>query len=190
MEMAGKAEQENRGKIILGIDPGLAITGYALLKQENNHCSALDYGCIRTPARQELPLRLLTVFQEVSSLINCYTPGVMAVEQLFFCKNVRTATQVGEARGAIITAAASHNLPVVEYTPLQVKQAVAGYGKADKKQVQQMVSLILKLAKPPSPDDAADALAVALCHLQSSQWQEKVGLSPKSKVESQKSSSQ
>lgn len=159
---------------MLGIDPGLAITGYGLLKMEGDQYSVLDYGCVRTPAGQELPQRLLAVFEGIRSLIDQYAPGVMAVEQLFFCKNVRTAMQVGEARGAIVTAAAFYNIPVAEYTPLQIKQAVTGYGKADKKQVQQMVSLILKLAEPPTPDDAADALAVALCHLQSMRWHEVV----------------
>ena len=159
---------------VLGIDPGLALTGYALLEMEGNTCRVLDYGCIRTPVGLELPQRLLSVFQSVSALISRFRPGVMALERLFFCKNVRTATQVGEARGAILTAAAALQLPVAEYTPLQVKQAVTGYGKAEKKQIQQMVSLILRLAEPPQPDDAADALAIALCHLQSYHWQEKV----------------
>lgn len=166
--------QEHGALIVLGIDPGLAICGYALLELQNSRCSVLDYGCIRTPAKEDLPRRLLSVFKGVCSLIDCYSPRVVAVEQLFFCKNVRTATQVGEARGAVLTAAATYNIPVVEYTPLQVKQAVVGYGKAEKRQVQQMVALILKLAEPPTPDDAADALAVALCHLQSRQWHEVV----------------
>jgi crossover junction endodeoxyribonuclease RuvC len=174
MKLQGQAGQGNEAVQVLGVDPGLAITGYGLLKVEDDQCSVLDYGCIRTPAGQELPLRLLTVFEEICALIDKYVPTVMAVEQLFFCKNVRTATQVGEARGAILTAAAVHNVPIVEYTPLQIKQAVAGYGKAEKKQVQQMVSLILRLAEPPQPDDAADALAVALCYLQSRRWHEVV----------------
>ncbi len=175
MNVRRQAGRSSEAVQVLGIDPGLAITGYGLLKMENDKCTVLNYGCIRTPAGQELPQRLLAVFEGICSLINQYSPGVMAVEQLFFCKNVRTATQVGEARGAILTAAAVHNVPIVEYTPLQIKQAVAGYGKAEKKQVQQMVSLILKIAEPPQPDDAADALAVALCYLQSRRWDEAVG---------------
>ena len=144
MKLEGHAQPGNEAVLVLGIDPGIAITGYGLLKMENERYSVLDYGCIRTPAGNELPQRLLAVFQGVCSLIDQYKPGIMAVEQLFFCKNTRTATQVGESRGAILTAAAVHNIPIAEYTPLQVKQAVAGYGKAGKKQVQQMVSIILK----------------------------------------------
>ncbi|MEW5921960.1 MAG: crossover junction endodeoxyribonuclease RuvC [Bacillota bacterium] len=175
--MEARDEHVNRGngaERVLGIDPGLALTGYALLEMEGDLCRVLDYGCIRTPAGQELPQRLLTVFENVCALIGRFTPGTLALEQLFFCKNVRTATQVGEARGAVLTAAAVLNVPVVEYTPLQVKQAVTGYGKAEKKQIQQMVSLILRLPELPQPDDAADALAIALCHLQSRSWQKKV----------------
>ncbi len=175
MNLKGQAGRSNEAVHVLGIDPGLAITGYGMLKMENDQCTVLKYGCIRTPAGQEQPQRLLAVFEGVCALIDQYLPGVMAVEQLFFCKNVRTATQVGEARGAILTAAALRNIQIAEYTPLQIKQAVAGYGKADKKQVQQMVSLILKLGEPPQPDDAADALAVALCYLQSRRWDEAVG---------------
>ncbi len=175
MKLKGHAQPGNDAVLVLGIDPGIAITGYGLLKMENGRYSALDYGCLRTPAGQKLPQRLLAVFQGICTIIDQYKPGIMAVEQLFFCKNIRTATQVGESRGAILTAAAVHNIPIAEYTPLQVKQAVAGYGRAEKKQVQQMVTMILKLAKPPTPDDAADALAVALCHLHSKRWHEAIG---------------
>jgi crossover junction endodeoxyribonuclease RuvC len=153
--------------IVLGIDPGLATTGYGIVEKEGNKYCEKDYGYISTPARMDLHHRLLIIFQSIEVLIDKYAPEVMAIEKLFFSKNTRTALQVGEARGAILTAAAGKGLPIYEYTPLQVKQAVAGYGRADKKQVQQMVTVILKLPEPPRPDDAADALAVALCFLQS-----------------------
>ncbi|MGI5875711.1 MAG: crossover junction endodeoxyribonuclease RuvC [Dethiobacteria bacterium] len=153
--------------IVLGIDPGLATTGYGIVVKEGNQYYEKDYGYINTPAGMDLHQRLLIIFRSIGVLIDRYAPEAVAVEKLFFSKNTRTALQVGEARGAILTATAEKGLPVYEYTPLQVKQAVAGYGRADKKQVQQMVSILLRLAEPPRPDDAADALAVALCFLQS-----------------------
>ena len=153
--------------IVLGIDPGLATTGYGIVVKEGNQYYEKDYGYINTPAGMDLHQRLLIIFRSIGVLIDRYAPEAVAVEKLFFSKNARTALQVGEARGAILTATAEKGLPVYEYTPLQVKQAVAGYGRADKKQVQQMVSILLRLAEPPRPDDAADALAVALCFLQS-----------------------
>ncbi len=158
--------------LILGIDPGLATTGYGLVRKTDEHLQGVDYGYIETQAELPLPERLLIIFLEISALIKKYLPDALAVEQLFFCKNVRTALQVGQARGAVLTAAAQMGRPVYEYTPLQVKQAIAGYGKADKKQVQQMVRLILKLKEVPKPDDVADALAIAVSHIQSSRWRE------------------
>jgi crossover junction endodeoxyribonuclease RuvC len=151
----------------LGIDPGLATTGYGLVRKEGPECHGEDYGHISTPAGLALQQRLLLIFNGVQALIDKFSPEAIALEKLFFSKNTRTALQVGEARGAILTAVAEKGLPVYEYTPLQVKQAVAGYGRADKKQVQQMVSALLRLPALPQPDDAADALAVALCFLQS-----------------------
>ncbi len=178
----GNVAGKDQGIIrVLGIDPGLATTGYALLEMEKTYYRVLDFGCIQTLSAQDLPQRLLTIFERIMALISCFTPESIALEQLFFCKNVRTAMQVGEARGAILTAAAAMHIPVVGYTPLQVKQAVTGYGKAEKKQVQQMVSLILKLPCLPQPDDAADALAIALCHLQTYNWQKKLKLKIKNK---------
>lgn len=153
--------------IVLGIDPGLARTGYGVIKKSGEKLQELDYGCISTPSGMELSQRIYIVYKSVLQLVDKFSPQALAVEQLFFCKNVRTAMQVGEARGAVLTAAAQHRVSVFEYTPLQVKQAVAGYGRAGKKQVQQMVCLLLNLDKSPKPDDAADALAVAICHLQS-----------------------
>lgn len=164
----------NEAVKVMGIDPGLASTGYAMLEQKDECCRLLEYGCIHTPARQDLAQRLMEIFRGICLLIDRFTPAVMAVEQLFFCKNVRTAMQVGEARGVVLTAAATRSVSVVEYTPLQVKQAVAGFGRAEKKQVQQMVALILKMPELPEPDDAADAIAIALCHIQSRHWRKKV----------------
>jgi crossover junction endodeoxyribonuclease RuvC len=155
---------------ILGIDPGLATVGYGIVEKKGDLFEAVDFGYISTPADSQISPRLFSIYTNIKLLISRFSPDEMAVEKLFFCKNIRTALQVGEARGAILTAAASHTLPVFEYTPLQVKQAVAGYGRADKKQVQEMVRLLLKLPEIPKPDDTADALAIALCHLQFSRW--------------------
>lgn len=157
---------------VLGIDPGLATVGYGLVDKNGNIFKAVDYGHISTTADTKLPQRLMIIFQSIQQLIMRFSPDVLAMEKLFFSKNSATAMKVGEARGAIIMAAAEKELPVSEYTPLQVKQAVAGYGRAGKKQVQEMICLLLKLAEQPKPDDAADALAVALCHLQSARWQQ------------------
>lgn len=160
---------------VLGIDPGLATTGYGVVENNNQNFQGLDYGIISTPSAQTLEQRIFSIYNNVIILVNRFSPEMVAVEKLFFCKNISTAVQVGEARGAIFTAAAEKQLPVFEYTPLQVKQAVAGYGRAEKRQVQHMVAIILKLPQIPSPDDAADALAVALCHLQSYKWQQLTG---------------
>lgn len=159
---------------ILGIDPGLATVGYGVVEKNGDVLKGIDYGYISTPADCQISSRLFSIFTNIKLLISRFSPHEMAVEKLFFCKNIRTAMQVGEARGAILTAAAKNSLPVFEYTPLQVKQAVAGYGRADKKQVQEMVCLLLKLPEVPRPDDTADALAIALCHLQFSNWERMV----------------
>lgn len=160
--------------IVLGIDPGLARTGYGVVEKTSATLKELDCGYISSPAGMPVYQRIYIVYKSVLRLLEQYNPEALAVEQLFFCKNVRTAMQVGEARGAVLTAAAQHNVQVFEYTPLQVKQAVAGYGRAEKKQVQQMVCLLLNLSAPPKPDDAADALAVAICHHQSFFFQQRV----------------
>lgn len=156
--------------LTLGIDPGLATTGYGLVANTNGHLQAVDYGYIDTQSDLPLPERLLIIFRDVKVLLERYSPNAMSIEQLFFCKNTRTALQVGQARGVILAAAAQLGCPVYEYTPLQVKQSIAGYGKADKKQVQQMVRLILRLKEVPKPDDVADALAIAINHIQTSKW--------------------
>ena len=151
----------------LGIDPGIAITGYGVVEETDGEVQAVTFGVIRTPAGQPMPLRLQSIYQGVSSLVAKYQVQVASVEELFFSSNVRTAMSVGQARGVALLALADAGLRVFEYTPMTVKQAVTGYGGADKAQMQEMVRLLLALAEPPRPDDAADALAVAICHLHS-----------------------
>jgi len=150
--------------IIMGIDPGVAITGYGIVKYEGNKFSVIDYGAATTEANVVLPKRLLKLNGMLEDLIIKYKPDFVAVEELFFNKNIKTALTVGQGRGVALLAAARLGVEVFEYTPLQVKQAVAGYGRADKSQVQQMVKVILNLDGIPKPDDVADALAVAICH--------------------------
>lgn len=155
--------QKHKPVIILGIDPGVAITGYGIIKKQGQKLSLLDYGCIFTEATTPNNQRLNIIHQQLKKIIRKYKPKVTAVEELFFCKNVKTALKVGQARGVILLTAVSHNLPTHEFTPLQVKQAITGYGRADKKQIQKMVQVLLNLKKIPKPDDAADALAIAIC---------------------------
>lgn len=148
--------------IIMGIDPGTAITGYGLI-EENRNLSVIDYGCIRTKSGIPMAERLKEIDRQLSCLIKRHNPRKIAVEDIFFFKNLKTAVQVSQARGVILARSAQMNKQVFEYTPLQIKQAVSGYGRADKSQVQKMVKLILNLKTVPKPDDAADALAVAIC---------------------------
>lgn len=150
--------------IILGIDPGTAITGYGVVNYTGNHFRMLAYGVISTAKDTEPAGRLNEIYEGVIRLFAMYKPDYMAIEELFFNKNVKTALQVGQARGVALLAAERQGLPIFEYTPLQVKQAVVGYGRAEKKQVQFMVKAILNLQEIPRPDDAADALAIAICH--------------------------
>jgi len=159
---------------IIGIDPGVAITGYGVIEECAGEYCYVDSGCILTDKDLASALRLEEIFNQICELVATYKPQALAVEKIFFSKNVRTAFQVGEARGVIILAAAKNKLELFEYTPLQIKQAVAGYGKADKLQVQKMIQLLLKLSQQPAVDDEADALAVALCHLQNRRFQEAV----------------
>ncbi|MFW5999748.1 MAG: crossover junction endodeoxyribonuclease RuvC [Halanaerobiaceae bacterium] len=161
--------------LILGIDPGLATAGYALVEKEGNKFSCREYGTLRTPSDMCDADRLDKLYQKLINLIEDHNPDEMAVEELFFNKNVKTAIRVGQARGVLILAGARAGLEVAEYTPLQVKQAVVGYGRARKKQVQQMVKTLLKLPELPVPDDAADALAVSICHGNSCVAREKWG---------------
>ncbi len=153
--------------VILGIDPGTAITGYGLVAKQGNHLKRIAFGAIRTTPETPTALRLQQISQELKSIIKQYQPDVMAVEQLFFNKNVRTALAVGQARGVVLLCGAEAGLDIIEYTPLQVKMAVVGYGRAEKKQVQEMVRMLLCLSEIPKPDDAADALAIAICHAHS-----------------------
>ena len=154
--------------VVLGIDPGLATIGWAVVEKSGRENKIIDYGTITTPAGGKLPVRLLDISKALDILIDRFNPDAAAVEELFFNKNVKTALTVGHARGVILLSLAKRGLTLYEYTPLQVKQAVVGYGRADKNQVQQMVKMLLKLREIPKPDDAADAVAVALCHINSS----------------------
>jgi crossover junction endodeoxyribonuclease RuvC len=154
--------------IILGIDPGTAITGYGFIREEADRLQAIAYGAITTPSDMPMPQRLATLYRELSDLIALHRPASAAVEQLFFSRNVRTALSVGQARGVVLLTLAQADVPISEYTPLEVKQAVTGYGRADKKQIQEMVRILMSLTDIPKPDDVADALAIAICHLHSS----------------------
>ncbi len=155
-------------RIVIGIDPGTAITGYGVIRElEGGELEWLNHGVITTPSDWDEPRRLLYIYQTLRVIIEENQPDCCAVEKLFFQKNVRTAFSVGQGRGAALIAAAEAGLPVGEYTPLEIKLAVVGYGNADKKQVQQMVKILLELQELPHPDDAADALAVAICYLHS-----------------------
>jgi len=155
---------------VLGIDPGTAITGYGIVEGEGDSLALTTYGAITTPAHQALAQRLQHIYRELRALIAEWHPHSAAVEELFFSKNARTALAVGHARGVALLALADAGLPVQEYKPAEVKQAVAGYGGAPKEQVQGMVQLLLGLDEVPRPDDAADALAVAICHFHSAGW--------------------
>ena len=148
--------------IVLGIDPGTAALGYGIVERTNGHLRAIDYGCLETSPDSPLPERLLAIHGLLADLIELHRPDRLAVERLFFSRNAQTAFAVGQARGVVLLAAAEHQVPVREATPNEVKSAVAGYGAADKKQVARMCQLVLGMPEPPTPDDAADALAVAV----------------------------
>lgn len=150
--------------IILGIDPGIATIGYGVLRYHNNKFQPIQYGVVRTAAGLPLSTRLLEISNDISEIIRIFKPDAAAVEELFFSTNITTGIQVAHGRGAILLECARQNVPVFEYTPPQVKQAVVGYGRAEKMQVMEMTRLILGLETTPRPDDAADALAIAICH--------------------------
>ncbi|MBR2956786.1 MAG: crossover junction endodeoxyribonuclease RuvC [Clostridia bacterium] len=152
---------------ILGIDPGYAIVGYGIVDYEANRFRVVDYGAVTTQAHTPFDLRLQTIYNGLSCLIEKYSPDAMSIEKLFFNTNTTTAIDVAQARGVIVLAAAQGGLDIAEYTPLQVKQSVVGYGRAEKKQVQEMTRLMLNLKAVPKPDDTADALALAICHAHS-----------------------
>lgn len=149
---------------ILGIDPGLAIVGWGVVEYHNSRFKAVAYGSLQTPAGMRTEARLKAIYDGLHDIINTYHPESIAVEELFFNTNITTGIRVAEARGVILLCGEQHDIPLYEYTPLQVKQAVVGYGRAEKKQVISMVSMLLGLEKPPKPDDTADALAIAICH--------------------------
>lgn len=159
---------------ILGIDPGIAIVGFGFIDKVGSRLVPVQYGSIQTEAHTDPGLRLKQVYEATGELLDKYKPDAVAFEKLFFNRNVTTAFSVGQARGVMILASVQRGLPIAEYTPLQVKQAVVGYGKAEKKQVQEMVRMFLKLSAVPKPDDVADALAVAICHAHSSSLQAKL----------------
>jgi crossover junction endodeoxyribonuclease RuvC len=160
---------------VLGIDPGTAITGYGIVEGDGDHLSLATYGVITTPSDKPLAQRLQQIYRELRALVSEWGPETAAVEELFFSKNARTALAVGHARGVALLALIDAGLPIQEYKPAEVKQAVAGYGGAPKEQIQGMVRLLLDLEEIPRPDDAADALAVAICHFHSARWHSLMG---------------
>lgn len=153
--------------IILGIDPGYAIVGYGVIKFDGTHYTTLDYGAVTTPAKTPFTTRLEMIYEGITEVMTKWKPEVLSIEELFFNSNTTTAIDVAQARGVILLAAVKCGVPVYEYTPLQVKQAVVGYGRAEKKQVMEMTRMLLNLKKVPKPDDTADALAMAICHAHS-----------------------
>lgn len=155
----------------LGIDPGTARLGYAVVEERRGALSLITCGCIETPAGQPMPVRLLLLFEALSAIVREHEPHEMAIEELFFAKNVTTVISVGQARGIALLVAAQTGLTVSEYKPMQVKQAVHGYGLAKKDQVGEMVRVLLGLASVPKPDDAADAAAIAICHLHTAHFE-------------------
>ena len=149
---------------ILGIDPGTGILGFGIIEASKGNVRLIDAGVIRTPVKEDDAVRLLTIYQELTELIAQSRPTMMSVEKLFFARNITTAMTVSQARGVVLLCGQQAGLQLFEYTPMQIKQAVTGYGKADKKQVQEMVRILLRLNEVPKPDDAADALAAAITH--------------------------
>lgn len=155
--------------IVMGIDPGLATVGFGIVQTAlGRDMKAVEYGAVLTPAGMKVEDRLLEIYQNVDELCKTYRPDAAAVEKLYFNTNEKTAINVSQARGVIILALRKNNVPIFEYTPLQIKQALTGYGRAEKKQIMYMVRTLLKLCEEPKPDDTADALAAAICHVYSS----------------------
>ncbi|MCP1225520.1 crossover junction endodeoxyribonuclease RuvC [Sebaldella sp. S0638] len=153
--------------IVLGVDPGTAIVGYSVIEYEKSKYRVLDYGCIYTDKDEDMPVRLEKIYDGLDGLVKIWKPQDMAVEELYFFKNQKTVIKVGQARGVITLCGQKNSLDLYSYTPLQVKMGIAGYGRADKKQIQEMVKVILGLDEIPKPDDAADALAIAITHINS-----------------------
>jgi crossover junction endodeoxyribonuclease RuvC len=161
--------------IAIGFDPGTARLGFGVIETDP-YLHAHEFGIVVSQAGEPMALRLLAIYRAVSALIERFAPDAIAVETLFFARNVTTAMTVGQARGVVLLAAAEQGVPVAEYSPSEVKQAVVGYGKADKRQIQELVRIILGLDDVPTPDDAADALAVAICHAQIAPFRDRVGV--------------
>jgi crossover junction endodeoxyribonuclease RuvC len=159
--------------LVLGIDPGTAITGYGLVREaQDGTLSAAAHGVLTTPTDKPMPERLTLLYEQLIEVIKLHRPDSSAVEKLFFAKNVKTGITVGQGRGVILLALAQAKIPITEYAPVEIKQAVAGYGGADKRQMQEMVRMLLNMEEIPKPDDAADALAVAITHLHSAKMQD------------------
>lgn len=152
-----------KSSVILGIDPGLSDTGYGLIRIDGKGIALLEYGCIRTKSQDAFAMRLGDIAQRFEEIVKKFNPSLVSIEGLFFYKNISSALKVGQAKGAIIAIATRMGIPVDEYTPLEIKLAITGYGKADKNQMQQMIKIILKLSSIPKPSHAADALAAAIC---------------------------
>jgi len=159
---------------ILGIDPGYGITGYSIIDYIGNKFKLIASGAIKTPAKMSFPLRLSEIFTDMNLIIDEYKPDAVSVEELFFNNNVKTAINVAQARGVILVVGCQRGIPTYEYTPLQVKQAVVGYGRADKVQVQRMVKTILNVDELPKLDDITDSMAIAICHAHSARFAEKL----------------
>ena len=159
---------------ILGIDPGFAIVGYSVIEYVGNKFKLITSGAIETQVHESFPLRLEKIYTDLNEIIETYKPDVMSIEELFFNTNVTTAINVAQARGVMLVTARIHKLPTYEYTPLQIKQAVVGYGRADKMQVQRMVKMILKTEKLPKLDDITDSMAIGICHAHSAKFAEKL----------------
>lgn len=155
---------------ILGIDPGTGILGFGVIQVNKGKSQLVDAGVIRTPVKEDDAVRLLTIYDELSDIIAATKPDIMSVEKLFFARNVTTAMTVSQARGVVLLCAMQAGMTIFEYTPMQIKQAITGYGKADKKQMQEMVRIHLNLSETPKPDDCADAIAAALTHAQSARF--------------------
>lgn len=159
---------------ILGIDPGYGITGYSIVDYIGNKFKLITSGAVLTDSKMSFPLRLLKIYDELTMIINEYKPDAMSVEELFFNQNTKTAIMVAEARGVILIVGCKNNVPTYEYTPLQIKQAVVGYGRADKIQVQRMIKSILNVCDLPKLDDTTDSIAAAICHAHSAKFAEKL----------------
>ena len=164
MKLSAVREEAETDMIILGVDPGVATVGFGIIETAGSENNLLRYGAITTPAKMRLAARLFQIFRDTSELLDTFKPDAVAIEELFFNTNHKTGIAVAHGRAAVILACEEQGIPMYEYTPLQVKKAVAGYGRAEKKQVMEMVKRLLNMETTPKPDDAADALAIAICH--------------------------